>query len=54
MIAIDNESLNIRQDYLPKFIQARVAKRAANFCEVRIRLKLILSVQPAAFIPEVQ
>jgi hypothetical protein len=44
MITIETKTLNIPQDYQPKFMQARGTNRAAKFRQVDNRLHLILSV----------
>jgi Spy/CpxP family protein refolding chaperone len=51
MINIDDETLNLREDYWPKFMKALGAKRAAKFYQVDNRLNLIINVQLTAGIP---
>lgn len=51
MINIEDKTLNLREDYWPKFMKALGAKRAAKFYQVDNRLSLILNVQLAAAIP---
>jgi uncharacterized membrane protein len=51
MINIEDETLNLREDYWPKFMKALGAKRAAKFYQVDARLTLIINVQLTAAIP---
>ncbi len=51
MMNVDNESLNLREKYWPKFEQALGAKRAAKFYQVDNRLTLMINVQLASAIP---
>ena len=51
MMNVDNESLNLREKYWPKFEQALGAKRAAKFYQVDNRLTLMINVQLASQIP---
>jgi hypothetical protein len=51
MINIEDRTLNLREDYWPKFMKALGAKRAAKFYQVDNRLTLIINVQLTAAIP---
>jgi Spy/CpxP family protein refolding chaperone len=51
MINIEDETLNLREDYWPKFMKALGAKRAAKFYQVDNRLSLIINLQLTAAIP---
>jgi uncharacterized membrane protein len=51
MINIEDRTLNLREDYWPKFMKALGAKRAAKFYQVDNRLTLIINVQLTASIP---
>jgi uncharacterized membrane protein len=51
MINIEDETVNLREDYWPKFMNALGAKRAAKFYQVDSRLSLIINVQLSAGIP---
>jgi len=51
MINIEDRTLNLREDYWPKFMQALGAKRAAKFYQVDARIALIINVQLTAEIP---
>lgn len=51
MINIEDKTLNLREDYWPKFMKALGAKRAAKFYQVDNRLSLIINVQLASAIP---
>lgn len=51
MINIEDKTLNLREDYWPKFMKALGAKRAAKFYQVDNRLTLIINVQLTASIP---
>ena len=51
MINIEDKTLNLREDYWPKFMKALGAKRAATFYQVDNRLTLIINVQLTAAIP---
>jgi len=51
MINIEDETLNLREDYWPKFMKAVGAKRAAKFYQVDSRLSLIINMQLSAGIP---
>jgi len=51
MISVEDKSVNLREDYWPKFMQALGAKRAAKFYQVDNRLSLIINVQLAAGVP---
>ena len=51
MINIDDKTLNLREDYWPKFMKALGAKRAAKFYQVDNRLTLIINLQLTAAIP---
>lgn len=48
---VDDESLNLREKYWPKFEQALGARRAAKFYQVDNRLTLMINVQLASQIP---
>jgi Spy/CpxP family protein refolding chaperone len=54
MINIEDETLNLREDYWPKFMAALGAKRAAKFYQVDNRLSLIINLQLSANIPLIQ
>ena len=51
MINIEDKTLNLREDYWPKFMKALGAKRAAKFYQVDNRLSLIVTLQLTAAIP---
>ena len=51
MINIEDRTLNLREDYWPKFLKALGAKRAAKFYQVDNRITLILNLQLSANIP---
>jgi Spy/CpxP family protein refolding chaperone len=51
MINIEDKTLNLREDYWPKFMKALGAKRAAKFYQVDSRLSLIINVQLTSAIP---
>ena len=51
MINIDDKTLNLREDYWPKFMKALGAKRAAKFYQVDNRLSMIVNLQLTAAIP---
>ena len=51
MINIEDETLNLREDYWPKFMKALGAKRAAKFYQVDNRLTLIINLQLSENIP---
>jgi len=51
MINVEDRTLNLREDYWPKFMKALGAKRAAKFYQVDNRLTLIINVQLTASIP---
>jgi uncharacterized membrane protein len=51
MINIEDETLNLREDYWPKFMKALGAKRAAKFYQVDNRLTLIINIQLSEKIP---
>jgi Spy/CpxP family protein refolding chaperone len=51
MINIEDRTLNLREDYWPKFMKALGAKRAAKFYQVDNRLTLIVNLQLTAGIP---
>jgi hypothetical protein len=51
MINIEDRTLNLREDYWPKFMKALGAKRAAKFYQVDNRITLIINVQLSANIP---
>jgi len=54
MINIDDKTLNLREDYWPKFMKALGAKRAAKFYQVDNRLSLIITLQLTSAIPLIQ
>ena len=54
MINIEDETLNLREDYWPRFEKALGAKRAAKFYQVDNRLSLIINLQLASAIPLIQ
>jgi hypothetical protein len=51
MINIEDKTLNLREDYWPKFMKALGAKRAAKFYQVDNRLSLIINLELTAEIP---
>lgn len=51
MVNIEAKTSNLRQSYLPKFIKALGAKRAAKFYQVDNRLSLLINLQLASIIP---
>jgi len=51
MINVDDETLNLREKYWPRFEQALGAKRAAKFYQVDNRLSLMINLQLASLIP---
>jgi hypothetical protein len=51
MINVDDETLNLREDYWPKFMKALGAKRAAKFYQVDNRITLMVNLQLASAIP---
>ena len=51
MINIEDETLNLREDYWPKFMKALGARRAARFYQVDNRLTLMVNLQIAANVP---
>ena len=51
MINLEDETLNLREDYWPKFMKALGAKRAAKFYQVDNRLRLIINLQLSENIP---
>lgn len=51
MINIEDKTLNLREDYWPRFMKALGAKRAAKFYQVDNRISLILNVQLTSVIP---
>jgi hypothetical protein len=51
MINIEDRTLNLREDYWPKFMNVLGAKRAAKFYQVDNRLSLIVNLQLTAQIP---
>jgi hypothetical protein len=54
MINVEDKTLNLREDYWPKFMTALGAKRAAKFYQVDNRLSLMINLQLAAAIPLIQ
>ena len=54
MINVEDKTLNMREDYWPKFMKALGAKRAAKFYQVDNRLSLIITLQLTAAIPLIQ
>jgi Spy/CpxP family protein refolding chaperone len=51
MINIEDKTLNLREDYWPKFMKALGAKRAAKFYQVDNRLALLVNLQLTSAIP---
>ena len=51
MINVEDKTLNLREDYWPKFMKALGAKRAAKFYQVDNRLTLMINIQLASEIP---
>ena len=51
MINFEDKTLNLREDYWPKFMKALGAKRAAKFYQVDNRLTLMVNLQLASEIP---
>jgi hypothetical protein len=54
MINIEDRTLNLREDYWPRFMKALGAKRAAKFYQVDNRLSLIVNLQLTSAIPLIQ
>ena len=51
MINIEDKTLNLREDYWPKFMKALGAKRAAKFYQVDNRISLLINLQLSSSIP---
>jgi len=51
MITIEDRTLNLKEDYWPKFMKALGAKRAAKFYQVDNRLSLIINMQITDSVP---
>jgi hypothetical protein len=51
MINVEDKTLNLREDYWPKFMKALGAKRAAKFYQVDNRINLLINLQLSASIP---
>jgi Spy/CpxP family protein refolding chaperone len=51
MINIEDKTLNLREDYWPKFMKALGAKRAAKFYQVDNRISLMINLQLTSAIP---
>jgi hypothetical protein len=51
MINIEDQTLNLREDYWPKFMKALGARRAARFYQVDNRLSLMVNLQIASNVP---
>lgn len=51
LMNVEDKTLNLREDYWPKFMSALGAKRAAKFYQVDNRLTLLINIQLAAAIP---
>jgi len=51
MINIEDRTLNLREDYWPRFMKVLGAKRAAKFYQVDSRLALIVNLQLTSVIP---
>jgi Spy/CpxP family protein refolding chaperone len=51
MINIEDETVNLREDYWPKFMKVLGAKRAARFYQVDNRLSLLVNLQIASAVP---
>ena len=51
MLNIEDETLNLREDYWPKFQKALGAKRAAKFYQVDSRLTLMVNLELTSEIP---
>ena len=51
MINIEDKTLNLREDYWPKFMKALGARRAARFYQVDNRLTMMVNIQLASEIP---
>jgi Spy/CpxP family protein refolding chaperone len=51
MINVEDKTLNLREDYWPKFMKVLGAKRAAKFYQVDNRLTLIINLQLTNVIP---
>jgi len=54
MMNIEKRTINLRESYWPKFVNALGAKRAAKFYQVDYRLSLIINVKLASEIPIIQ
>jgi hypothetical protein len=51
LLNIEAKTVNLRQEYWPKFEKALGAKRAAKFFQVDNRLSLLVNVQLTSDIP---
>jgi len=51
MMAIEEKTVKLRQDYWPKFEKTLGAKRAAKFYQVDGRISLLINTQLASYIP---
>ena len=51
MINVEDKTLDLREDYWPKFMKALGAKRAAKFYQVDSRLSLLINLQLTSAIP---
>jgi len=51
MINVEDKTLNLREDYWPKFMKALGAKRAAKFYQVDNRIGLLINLQLTSAIP---
>lgn len=51
LMNIEDKTLNLREDYWPKFMKALGAKRAAKFYQIDNRLSLLVNFQLASEIP---
>jgi len=54
MINVEDKTLNLREDYWPKFMKALGAKRAAKFYQVDSRLSLLINLQLTSAVPLIQ
>jgi hypothetical protein len=54
LLNLEAKSVNLRQEYWPKFEKALGAKRAAKFFQVDSRLSLLVNLQLASEIPLVR
>ena len=51
MLNVEDETLNLREDYWPQFEKALCAKRAAKFYQVDARLTLMVNLELTSQVP---